>query len=188
MRLAGTTPGQAGAVDVTSGSTFRMKQADNPTSDTNNPIPAVGTLDSNASVSCWWCTTLNVTVAAATAINNIKWYGNNPTLQTGLKLRGEGATGYVQAPTTGLTFGGAGEAKVANYATMTAPVDLATTTASGTYTSGAMKTMTSAAKDNTTGYISGGTFIFVYQLQVASTASPGVMSPIHTATWQYDET
>lgn len=166
--------------DITNPTNTRLKQADNGTIDTNNPIPAVGTIDSNASVSCWCATKLQVvTTPPANGISNLKWYTDGVSLATGLKLKGEVATSYIQAVTSGLTFGGAGELKVANYSTITTPVDVI-----ATYTSGAMKTVAGSI-GNATGQI--GTAFMVYQLQVASTASPGTTAGT-TFTWQYDET
>jgi hypothetical protein len=182
-RLIGASPGQASAVDETSGNT-RLKQADDAADDANNPVPAAGTLDSNASVSCWGVTQLHCTGAPATGLAGIKWWGDNTALATGLKIRGESATSYIQAVTSGLTFGGAGEAKVANYSTMTAPVDLWNVGATGTYTSGAKKSL-SGTLGATTGYIAN-TFM-VLQIQVASTAAAGPTAQ-RTATYSYDET
>lgn len=177
-RLTSTGPT---ATPITSATT-RLKQADNGTQDTNNPVPAVGTLDSNASVSCWCVTRLECTVAPVTAVNNLFWYADNAAMATGTKLKGESATAYVQAPITGLTFGGAGELTVANYTGLTTPVIVGNAAAGGVYTSAAKKTMSGST---TTTEQFGDRF--VYQLQVASAASPGVITAV-LFTWQYDET
>jgi hypothetical protein len=182
-RLLGAAPGQSGAIDETSGNT-RLKQADNAADDANNPVPASGTLDSNASISAWGVTQLHCTVAPTTGLAGIKWWGDNTALATGLKIRGESATSYIQADLTGFTFGGNSEARVARYSTMTAPVDLWNTGGTGTYHSGAKKSLTGTI-GATTGYIAD-TFM-VLQIQVASTASAGPTAA-RTATYSYDET
>jgi hypothetical protein len=178
-RLTGAGPT---LTDITS-TTNRVSQADNASPGTASPVPAAGTLDSNASLSAWCVTRLQCTLAPATLITNLKWYCNNPAMQTDTKFRGETATAYTQAPVTGLTFGGAGELKVANYATLTAPVNLANAGQTGTYTSGAPK---SVAGSTSTAVEFGDRMC--YQLQVGSTAVPGVLSPVMANTWQYDET
>jgi hypothetical protein len=169
-RLAGTAPGQSGSVDITSGNT-RMKQADNGTTDTNNPIPAVTT-----SYSYWGTFQLQVTAAAANAINALKWYtdGSN-TFGTGVTAVGQEVTTYVAA-TSAIVL------NTTNYTGLTgAPADIFT------FTSGSPKSITGSIT-NTTGYIGGTTNgMFAYQLAVTSSAAPGATGS-ETITWQYDET
>jgi hypothetical protein len=181
-RLLGTSPGHASEVDITSGN-LRFKQAENNTADTNNPVPAAGTLDTDASVSYWTITQLHWSAGAANSLSNFLWWGDGDALPTGTKIRGEVATSYIQAVTTGLTFGGAGEAKVANYSTMTAPVNLWLVAGGGTYQVGAKKTI-GATTLVATGYIDRW---WVMQIQVALTAAAGVIAGSFTATWSYDE-
>lgn len=177
------------ATDITS-TTTRLSQADSASPGTSNPIPAVGTLDTSAAVSVWAVTRLHASTTPSGTINNIKWYTNNPTLQTGVKLRGETATSYVQPVTTNLTFGAGGQLTTTTYSTMSAAGGangsvLADPGAAGVYTSGSPKSVSGSISNPSTG---GFGDRFVFQMQVASTASPGVISPTITVTWQYDET
>lgn len=173
-RLLGTTPGQAGSVDITSVNT-RLKQADNGATDTNNPVPAVTT-----SYSYWATTQLNVTVAPANAINNLKWYSDAVSFGTGLTCSGisaNAASFYTQAVSAIVL-------NTSNYTSLSgAPVDVTT------LTSGAPHTLAgSPSIAATTGYIGGTTNgAFVFQLAATSSASPGTIAQ-RTFTWQFDET
>lgn len=173
-RLLGTAPGQAGSVDITSVNT-RLKQADNGTADTNNPVPAVTT-----SYSFWATTQLNVTVAPANAINNLKWYSDGTSFGTGLTCSGvsANAVNYYVAATSAIVL------SVGNYASLSAaPSDVTT------FTSGAPHTLAgSPSIGATTGYIGGTTNGgMVFQLAATSSASPGTIAQ-RTFTWQFDET
>ena len=168
---------------ITSANT-RLKQADNGTTDANNPIPAVGTFNAtpgsgSAAVSCWCNTRLQCTVAPSNNVTNLRWYADGAnSLGTGINVKGNTATAYVQSPTTNLTQGASGELRSANYATLTAEVvDVFT------FTSGSPK---SVAGSTSTAVEFGDRFVF--QMIVDSSASPGTTPVAETATWQYDET
>ena len=173
---AGATP-----TNITSTNT-RLKQADNGTTDANNPIPATGTFSAtpgagSAAVSCWAVTRLQCTVAPSNNITNLKWYSDGVNSQgTGVNTKGNTATAYTQSPTTNLTQGAAGELRTANYATLTEIVDVFT------FTSGSPK---SVAGSTSTAVEFGDRFVF--QMIVDSSASPGTTAA-ETATWQFDET
>src|SRR6185436_20449660 len=86
-----------GADLAASSNTTRLKQADNGTADTNNPVPAVTT-----SYSYWANTRLHCTVVPATLINNLKWYSDGVSAGTGLTVNAAKAStganaGYRQA-------------------------------------------------------------------------------------------
>lgn len=173
-RLLGTTPGQAGSVDITSVNT-RLKQADNGTADTNNPVPAVTT-----SYSFWASTQLNVTVAPANAINNLKWYSDGTSFGTGLTCSGISANqaSFYTAAVSAIVL------SVGNYPGLSgAPADVTT------FTSGAPHTLAGAPSIGaTTGYIGTTTNgAFVFQLAATASASPGTIAQ-RTFTWQFDET
>lgn len=185
-RQTGAGPSET---DITSANT-RLKQADNGTTDANNPIPATGTFNAtpgsgSAAVSCWAVTRLKLGgTAPSNAISNTKWYSDGANSQgTGVNTKGNSATGYVQSPTTNLTQGAAGELRSANYATLSAEVvDVFTFTSGSPKQIDAGTVFTSGSSLNTSG---GNRFVF--QMIVDSTASPGTTTQ-ETATWQYDET
>lgn len=165
-----TGSGAGTGADITS-TTTRMKQADNGTADTNNPVPAITT-----SYSYWVSTRLNVTVAAANDVTNLKWYSDGTSAGTGLTISGAKAStgtnsGYRQATSAiQLTTG--------NHTGLDAtPVDVTTLTSGSPLT---------VAGSRGTGTGQFGDF-FVYQLAATASASPGPMTA-RTFTWQYDET
>lgn len=169
-RWTGATAGSGADITAT---TTRMKQADNGTADTNNPVPAVTT-----SYSYWVSTRLHVSVAPANAINTLKWYGDGVSAGTGLTISGAKAStganaGYRQATGQGVLSQG-------NHTGLdAAPVDVTTLTSGGPLT-----TFTGAIAATT----GDGTFeFFVYQLAATSSASPGAMTA-RAFTWSYDET
>jgi hypothetical protein len=170
-RLTGSGPTET---NIAAASTNRMSQLDNAAPGTSGPIPAVST-----SLSAWIATRLNCTVAPSNLINNLQWFTDGVAMATGLTLKGEKATGYTQAVTSGLTVGGAGELTVAHYTTgtLSSPVNLIST-----YTSGSTKTLSGST--STTGLFGDH---MVYQLNVTSSASPGTIATSQL-TWQYDET
>lgn len=165
-----TGSGAGTGADITS-TTTRMKQADNGTVDTSNPVPAVTT-----SYSYWVSTRLNVTVAPANNVTNLKWYSDGVSAGTGLTVSGAKAStganaGYRQATS----------AIILNNTNHTG-LDVASATDVSTYTSGSPLTI--VGSQASTGVF--GDF-FVYQLAATSSASPGPMTA-RTYTWQYDET
>ncbi len=167
-RLTGAGPS---ATDITSINT-RANAADaHTTGDTASPIsvPAAGT-----NYSYWVVTRLDATVGPSGTIDNLRWYtdGGNG-FGTGVTCKGNEATGYTQA--TGVTGNGT-QLTVGNYATVTTPVDVFT------FTSGSPKSL--AGSTSSTGQFGSR---FVYQIEVGTTAGPGVTSA-ETFTWKYDET
>ena len=166
-----TGSGAGTGADITGAST-RMKQADNGTADTNNPVPAVTT-----SYSFWVSTRLHCTVAPSNLINNLKWYSDGVSAGTGLTVNAAKAStganaGYRQATTIGLALNN----------TNHTGLDVASPTDASTYTSGSPLSITGS----TSTAIVFGDFV-VYQLAATSNAAPGAMSA-RTYTWQYDET
>lgn len=167
-----TGAGAGSGADITS-TTTRMKQADNGTADTNNPVPAVTT-----SYSYWVSTRLNATVSPANTINAVKWYSDGTSAGTGLTVKGAKAStganaGYRQATS----------AVLLNNTNHTG-LDVASGTDVTTYTSGSPISLTGTISNPTTGAF--GDF-WVYQLEATASASPGPMTA-RTYTWQYDET
>lgn len=166
-----TGAGAGSGADITS-TTTRMKQADNGTADTNNPVPAVTT-----SYSYWVSTRLDVTVAPANGLATLKWYSDGTSAGTGLTVKGAKAStganaGYRQATSA-----------IALNNTNHTGLDVASPTDVSTYTSGSPISLTGSI-GAATGYF--GDF-WVYQLEATSSASPGPMTA-RTYTWQYDET
>lgn len=171
-RLTGSGPT---ATDITSINS-RANAADaHSTNDTASPItiPAAGT-----NYSYWVVTRLDCTVTPATALNNLKWYtdGGNG-FGTGITCKMNTATGYVQA--TGSTGNGT-QLTTGNYATLAgSPTD------AFAFTSGSPKSVTGSISNPSTGQFGDRV---VYQIEVASTASPGPTTTQETFTWSYDET
>lgn len=167
-RWTGATAGTG--ADITS-TTTRMKQADNGTIDTSNPVPAVTT-----SYSYWVHTRLNATVAPANGINNLNWYSDGVSAGTGLTVNGADAStganaGYRQA-TSAIIL------NTTNHTGLdAAPVDVSTLTSGSPRALGGSIAATTGAFGD----------FFVYQLAATSSASPGPMTA-RTYTWQYDET
>ncbi len=128
----------------------------------------------------YWVTTgLNVTVAPATGINNVRWYtdGTN-NLGTGVDISLADQTlirGSEYDQATG-TEGVTGDELVANHSFVTSK---ATAFAR---TSGSPLSVTGSIA-NTTGAL--GNYV-VYQFDVINTASPGPTSQ-ETITWAFDE-
>lgn len=165
-----TGAGAGSGADITS-TTTRMKQADNGTIDTANPVPAVTT-----SYSYWVSTRLNVTVAAANDVTNLKWYSDGTSAGTGLTVNGAEAStgadaGYRQA-TSAIVLNG----------TNHTGLDAATVDVS-TLTSGAPRSL-AGTRGTGTGLFGDH---FVYQLAATASASPGPMTA-RTYSWQFDET
>jgi hypothetical protein len=141
-------------------------------------IPAAGT-----NYSFWVTTRLDVTVTPAGTIDNLRWFtdGSN-NFGTGVTCKGAKAStganaGYRQA--TG-TVGTTGD--ILNGTNHTG-LDEATADVFG-FTSGSPKSLTGTISNPTTGQFGDH---WVYQIEVASTASPGATAA-ETFTWRYDET
>ena len=168
VRLTGAGPT---ATDITSINTRANAEDAHSTAGTTNPIqiPASGT-----NYSYWVVTRLNCTVAPSTSISNIKWYTDGAnTLGTGITMKAATASVYVQATGTLGTTGT--QMIVGNYTGLSTPAD------AFTYTSAAPLSVTGTT--STTGQFGDRV---VYQIEVASTASPGATGQ-ETLTWRYDE-
>jgi hypothetical protein len=170
-RLTGAGPT---ATDITSINTRANAYDGHSTADTTYPIqiPVAGT-----NYSFWVVTRLDCTVTPSSIINNLKWYTDGANgFGTGVTMKVNTATGYVQATGTQGTTGD--QLTVGNYATLAgAPGD------AFSYTSGSPLSVTGSISNPSTGQFGDRV---VYQIEVASTASPGA-TPTETITWKYDE-
>lgn len=142
----------------------------------NNPIPIPVSGVSNS----FWCSTrLQCTVAPSGVINNIRWYTDGANnFGTGITCIGDSASSYSQA--TGSNI-------VAPYGT---PLNQTNYPSLASVTPGSVFAFTSVSPKSITGSTSlTGEFghYFVYQMVVATTASPGATNQ-ETFTWAYDET
>ena len=145
------------------------------TADTSSPvqIPASG-----SNYSFWVCTRLQASTSPAGTINNLRWYSSGTNnFGTGITCQGNQATSYVQA--TGTVGQTGNQLTTSSYSTITSPVDVF-----GTFTSAAPCSLAGSVSNPTTGDFGNW---FVYQITVASTASPGATAQT-TFTWKYDET
>jgi hypothetical protein len=136
-------------------------------------IPTSGT-----NYSYWVVCRLECTVTPLGTLNNIRWYtdGSN-TFGTGVTCKVQTATSYVQATGTAGTSGI--QLTTGNYPTLAgAPVN------AFTYVVGSPLSVSGSLSNPSTGDF--GDFV-VYQLEVDSTAVPGVTGT-ETFTWLYDET
>jgi hypothetical protein len=143
-------------------------------SSSTNPVrvPSSGT-----NYSYWVVTRLSATTSPTGTIDNIRWYTDSSNnFGTGITCKGEQATTYVQATGTAGTTGT--QLTTGNYSTVTTPADVFT------FTSGSPKSMTGSITNPSTGDFAN---FFVYQIEVSTTASPGVTGQ-ETFTWLYDET
>lgn len=170
-RLTGAGPS---LTDITAINTRANTTDIHDTDETANPIQIP--TDASSKFSYWVVTRLETTSAPDTLIDNIEWFSDASNgFGTGVTCLGESASGYVQA--TG-TAGDTGlELTVGNYATLAgAPTDVFA------FTSAAPNVI----PGNTTDAEEFGDRM-VYQVQVDSTAGPGV-TPAETWTWRFDET
>lgn len=171
-RLTGAGPT---STDITSINTRANAEDAHSTAGTTNPIqiPAAGT-----NYSYWVVTQLNATTTPSSVINNIKWYTDGTgSFGTGITMKANTATGYVQATGTPGTTGT--QLTTGNYATLAgAPVD------AFTYISGSPLSVTGSLSNPSTGAFGDRV---VYQIEVGTTASPGVTAVAETITWRYDE-
>jgi len=152
-----------------------ISTSDDPAPGTNNPIP----IPPSASIFSYWVVTrlTSITTPAGT-IDNVRWYTDGANgLGTGVTLLAESATSYIQA--TGSEGVEGDELNQGNYATLANdPSD-----AFG-FTVGAPLAVAGDIDNPDTGDFAD---FVVYQLEVASTASPG-QTPLELITWVYDET
>lgn len=170
-RLTGSGPT---ATDITAINSRANSYDGHSTGDTTYPIqvPTSGT-----NYSYWVVTRLDATVTPATSIGNIKWYtdGSNG-LGTGITMKVNTATGYVQATGTQGTTGNI--LNTTNYSTLAG----STSDAFG-YTSGSPLSVSGSISNPNTGQF--GDYV-VYQIEVGTTAVAGPSNQ-ETLTWQYDE-
>jgi hypothetical protein len=144
-------------------------------SSSSNPIkiPGAGT-----NHSYWVCTRLATGATGPSGtINNIRWYGDGSAdFGTGVSCNVGQATAYRQA--TGTAGEDGTDLNTTNYTELTAaPVNFTTKTSGSPF---------SITGSTTTNSVDFGNFV-VYQLAVATTASPGTTNK-ETFTWLYDET
>lgn len=169
-RLTSTGPT---LTDITAINTRANAEDAHSTAGTSNSIliPASGT-----NYSFWVATRLDVTAITGGTVNNIKWYTDGANgFGTGVTCKGNSATTYVQA--TGTTGTSGNQLTTGNYSTVTTPVDVFT------FTSGSPKSVTGSTSSVSSTFAD----LFVYQIEVASTAAQGA-TPSETFTWQYDDT
>lgn len=131
--------------------------------------------------SYWVATRLSATGAAATAINNIKWYADGVSAGTGVTLNVATASTYVQATGTPGTTGN--QLTSANYTSWDFNAVGSIATNSSNYTSGGTLSVSGSVGSTAVAF---GDFV-VYQVQVSSTAGPGPTTA-KTVTYQFDET
>ena len=168
-RAYGATP----STTAITSSLTRLSTSDSENPGTNNPIPVPS---AGTNYSFWVSTRLECTVAPAGTVDNLRWHPVLPNnFGTGVTAKGNTAATYDQASGTVGTTG-----------------DLLNTT-NHTGLDGATSdiwTWTEASPKTVTGSTSTvqefGSYM-VWQLEVASTASPGTITA-QTARWRYDET
>jgi len=154
------------------GTTNRYSTADDPTPGANFgiPVPTSGT-----NYSFWVATRLEILNSGASTINNIKWFTDGSTLDTGISLKARTATTYIQATGTAGTTGL--QLTTGNYSTLAgAPIDAT------------VKIRTNPISVSGSGSAVGpiGDFVIV-QLGVTNTSANG-LKDLPKITWQWDET
>lgn len=169
------TGGGIANTDITSVNSRYMLSDSTSASSTSNPIPipAAGT-----NYSFWKSAYLNADTTPAGTIDTVKYYTDGANgYGTGVteKVSTAPSLTYVQA--TGTSTSGT-QLSNANYSGSGTPVN------TFTYTSGASLSVTGSISNPSTGKISD---FWVEQLEVASTASPGVITA-ETKTITYNET
>lgn len=166
-------------VTVLTGTTFEL------TGRAGNGVGGATGTERKVNTSFWVSTAISATVAPTTGINNVKWYtdGGN-TFGTGVIMKVGTTTTYATA--TG-TVGTTGDAmNLVQYVGLTAASLTDDTPYAFAYTSGAPLTVggsIGAATGRISNYV-------VYQVEVQSTAGPGVAPPggPETLTFVFDET
>ncbi len=159
----------------------RASTSDSPTPGTGNPIPIPA---SGVNYSFWVSTRLVCTVAPSGTIDNLRWFSDGTnSWAAGASASGQSASltmssGYRVATGTVGTTGN--ELTVANHPGLTnAKVDVFS------LTSGAPKALFGST---TFTQANGFGDFFVYQITIASTASPGTLTPAEVFSFRYDET
>lgn len=170
-------PGTSTNTDALGPPNIRFKQADNPTIDSNNPIPipAAGT-----EYSRWKQIYLKCTTAPSTQVDNVKIYTDGGGFGTGITVKvGDELPVHNSGATTGYDVSDANEV-ITNHTDITAATDFFT------YTSGSPKSVTISEAGSIIDAIGETTNYVVLSMEVTSTASPGNLAD-ETFTWQYDE-
>lgn len=159
--------------DVTSINSRLNAEDAHSTAGTSNSIliPTSGT-----NYSFWAAFRLNITAIVGGTVNNIKFFTDGANgLGTGVTLKGNSATSYVQA--TGVAGTSGDQLNTTAYSTLAgAPVDAFTWTSASP--------LAVAGSSTATGDV--GDFV-VLQVNVASTANSGA-TPQETMTFRYDDT
>ena len=178
LRITGAFAGQS-TTDITGANTVANAQDTHEATATlsSNPvrIPSIG-----SNYSYWVTTRLYAATAPTGTINNIRWYtGGSDNFGTGVSTIGQQATTYVQATGTAGTSG--------NLLTTTGHTGLiGAPYMPFTYIQTTPLSITGSITYGASFPAQFGNY-FVYQLAVASTASPGATGQL-TFTWLYDET
>jgi hypothetical protein len=168
-RFTGTSPGSAD--DITSINTRANAEDTHSVAGTSNPVPIDTVL---TKYSYWVHTQLEVISGLGGTLDNLRWFMSG-ALDTGIELKGESASAYVQA--TGSAGDSGDVLNTTNHPSLAgAAVDLTT------YTVGSPKSISGS----TTGAGVVGDFM-VYQCGVLPAAAPGAATPVNM-TWRYDET
>lgn len=168
-RLTSTGPT---LTNITS-SASRLSASDAADPGTSDPIEIP---DAGTNYSYWHTSRLQCTVAPSGTVDNLRWHPVLPNnFGTGITAKGNTANGYVQATGT--------QGETGDILNTTNHTSLAGATSDiWTYTEASPKSITGS----TTGTGEFGDR-WVFQIEVASTASAGTISS-HTARWRYDET
>jgi hypothetical protein len=173
VRLTGSGPT---ASIITSINTRANALDSHTTADATSPIQ-IPTSGSNYSY--WVNTRLTCSVTPAGTINNLRWYSDGANnLGTGVTMVGNEATAYTQATGTAGVTGTQLTVGAYTGGTLTTPVD------PFTFTSGSPKSLAGSLVNPNTGQFGS---LFVYQLVIGATASPGVVGS-ESFTWKWDET
>lgn len=169
------TSGSETKTDVT-GINSRMNAEDaHSTGGTTNPIvvPAAGT-----NYSYWAAFRLFFSGSGTGTMNNLKWYTDGANgLGTGVTMKMNTATGYVQATGTAGTTGNV--LNTTNYSTLAGA-----TSDAFSFTSGSPKTVSGSSTNPNNSDV--GDFV-VLQIEVGTTAGAGATAQ-ETMTFQYDTT
>lgn len=170
-------PGTSTDTDALGPPNIRFKQADNPTIDSNDPIPIPS---SGTEYSRWKQIYLYCDTAPSTQVDNIKFYTDGSGFGTGITVKvGDGTQTKNSGSSAGYDVSDANEV-------ITNHTDVATATDVFTYTSGSPRTVSISESGNVIDAVGETTDYLVLSMEVTSSASPGNLSD-ETFTFQYDE-
>lgn len=166
-RLTGSGP----TLTEIDGTTNRANAADLPTPGTTDPIQVPG---SGTNYSYWVSTQLDCTVAPTTLVDNLTWYTN------GTNNFGTGVTCELY-DSASATYAQASGIPGISGASMASAYEASPYVNAFTYTSSSVRTINGSTSGT-------GAFgnLAVYQIQVGTTASPGVTGTPNTFTWDYE--